>query len=97
MLAVWRDWGLDLILKDAYDRGVVMSGVSAGAICWFEGGLTDSWASDLKMMECMNFIPEIALHIMMKSLKDVQQQSNFLKINPLILCMVLKEVLPFIL
>ena len=57
MLAVWRDWGLDLILKDAYDRGVVMSGVSAGAICWFEGGLTDSWASDLKMMECMNFIP----------------------------------------
>ena len=57
MLAVWRDWGLDLILKDAYDRGVVMSGVSAGAICWFEGGLTDSWASDLKMMQCMNFIP----------------------------------------
>ncbi len=57
MLAVWRDWGLDLILKDAYDQGVVMSGVSAGAICWFEGGLTDSWASDLKMMECMNFIP----------------------------------------
>ena len=57
MLAVWRDWGLDLILKDAYARGVVMSGVSAGAICWFEGGLTDSWASDLKMMKCMNFIP----------------------------------------
>ena len=57
MLAVWRDWGLDLILKDAYVRGVVMSGVSAGAICWFEAGLTDSWASDLKMMECMNFIP----------------------------------------
>ena len=57
MLAVWRDWGLDLILKDAYDRGVVMSGVSAGAICWFEAGLTDSWASDLQMMKCMDFIP----------------------------------------
>ena len=57
MLAVWRDWGLDLILKKAYDKGVVMSGVSAGAICWFESGLTDSWASELKMMECMNFIP----------------------------------------
>ena len=57
MLAVWRDWGLDLILRNAYDRGVVMSGVSAGAICWFEAGLTDSWASDLKMMKCMNFIP----------------------------------------
>ena len=57
MLAVWKDWGLDLILKKAYDRGVVMSGVSAGAICWFKNGLTDSWASELKMMECMNFIP----------------------------------------
>ena len=33
-----------------------MSGVSAGAICWFEQGLTDSWASELKMLPCMNFI-----------------------------------------
>jgi len=56
MLAVWKDWGLDLILKKAYDQGTVMSGVSAGAICWFEQGLTDSWASELKMMPCMNFI-----------------------------------------
>jgi len=57
MLAVWKEWGLDLILKKAYEKGIVMSGVSAGAICWFEAGLTDSWASELKMMECMNFIP----------------------------------------
>ena len=57
MLAVWKEWGLDLILKKAYEQGIVMSGVSAGAICWFEAGLTDSWASELKMMECMNFIP----------------------------------------
>ena len=57
MLAIWRDWGLDLILKHAYDKGIVMSGVSAGAICWFENGLTDSWASELKIMKCMNFIP----------------------------------------
>jgi len=57
MLAVWREWGLDVILHDAYKKGVVMSGVSAGAICWFESGLTDSWAEDLRMMPCMNFIP----------------------------------------
>ena len=57
MLAVWRDWGLDIILEDAYHRGVIMSGVSAGAICWFENGLTDSWESELKLIECMNFIP----------------------------------------
>ena len=57
MLAVWKEWGLDTILKKAYDNGIIMSGVSAGAICWFELGLTDSWASELKLMECMNFIP----------------------------------------
>ena len=57
MLAVWRDWGLDIILEDAYQRGVIMSGVSAGAICWFENGLTDSWESELKLIECMNLIP----------------------------------------
>ena len=57
MLAVWKEWDLDKILKRAYEQGLVMSGVSAGAICWFENGLTDSWASELKMMKCMNFIP----------------------------------------
>ena len=56
MLAVWREWGLDKILKKAYLKGTVMSGVSAGAICWFQNGITDSWASNLKMMPCLNFI-----------------------------------------
>ena len=56
MLAVWRDWGLDKILRTAYRNGVVMSGVSAGAICWFHQGVTDSWSSDLKIMSCLNFI-----------------------------------------
>ena len=45
MLAVWSDWGLDTILKEAYEKGIIMSGVSAGAICWFEKGITDSWAA----------------------------------------------------
>ncbi len=56
MLAVWRDWNLHNILKDAYERGTIMSGVSAGAICWFEKGITDSWANDLAVMECLGFI-----------------------------------------
>ena len=56
MLAVWKEWKLDKILKTAYERGAVMSGVSAGAICWFDQGLTDSWADELKIMPCMNFI-----------------------------------------
>ena len=56
MLAVWKEWGLDEILKKAYRDGIVMSGVSAGAICWFQNGITDSWASNLKIMPCLNFI-----------------------------------------
>ena len=56
MLAVWKDWGLDKILRTAYRNGVVMSGVSAGAICWFHQGVTDSWSSDLKIISCLNFI-----------------------------------------
>ena len=56
MLAVWKDWGLDILLKEAYEKGVIMSGVSAGAICWFDQGVTDSWAEDLKIMDCLGFI-----------------------------------------
>ena len=55
MLAVWRDWGLDTILKKAYERGTIMSGVSAGAICWFDKGITDSWANDLNIIDCLGF------------------------------------------
>ena len=56
MLAVWREWGLDKILKKGYKNGIVMSGVSAGAICWFQNGITDSWSANLKIMPCMNII-----------------------------------------
>lgn len=56
MLAVWREWQLDKILKKAYKNGTVMSGVSAGAICWFQNGITDSWDSNLQIMPCMNFV-----------------------------------------
>tara|TARA_B100000900_G_scaffold374547_1_gene355920 strand:+ start:89 stop:784 length:696 start_codon:yes stop_codon:yes gene_type:complete len=55
MLAVWRDWGLDLILKEAYESGTIMSGVSAGAICWFEKGITDSWSNKLNLLDCLSF------------------------------------------
>ena len=55
MLAVWREWGLDKILKKAYESGTIMSGVSAGAICWFEKGITDSWSNNLKILNCLGF------------------------------------------
>ena len=56
MLAVWKDWGLDVLLKEAYNKGVIMSGVSAGAICWFNQGITDSWSEELKLMDCLGFL-----------------------------------------
>ena len=51
MLAVWKDWNLDKILKIAYEKGIVMSGVSAGAICWFNKGITDSFANKLEIID----------------------------------------------
>ncbi|WP_075533663.1 peptidase E, partial [Candidatus Pelagibacter communis] len=56
MLAVWREWKLDKLLLKAYQRGAILCGVSAGAICWFEKGITDSWASNLNVMDCMGFL-----------------------------------------
>ena len=41
MLEKWKESGLDVLIKDAYDRGVIISGLSAGAICWFEDMFTD--------------------------------------------------------
>jgi dipeptidase E len=46
MLAVWREWNLDQILRKAWQSGVVLAGMSAGAICWFEYGGSDSTGSD---------------------------------------------------
>jgi len=56
MLAVWRDWALPDILKEAYERGIVLGGQSAGAICWFEQGVTDSWAGHLRPLDCMGIL-----------------------------------------
>lgn len=56
MLAVWREWKLDQLLLKAYKSGTILCGVSAGAICWFEKGVTDSWASNLNVMDCMGFL-----------------------------------------
>jgi peptidase E len=48
LLAVWRVHGLPAVLEDAWHRGVVLSGVSAGSLCWHVGGTTDSFGPDLR-------------------------------------------------
>ena len=39
LLAIWRAHGLDAVLREAWQRGIVLAGLSAGAMCWFEGGV----------------------------------------------------------
>jgi peptidase E len=48
LCAVWRVHGVDEILYEAWQSGVVMSGVSAGSICWHQGGSTDSYGLELR-------------------------------------------------
>lgn len=57
LLAVWRDWGAVEILREAWESGIVLTGVSAGAICWFEQGLTDSFSGRLRPLSCLGFLP----------------------------------------
>jgi dipeptidase E len=56
MLAVWCAWGIPELLHEAWQLGAVLAGVSAGAICWFEQGLTDSWAGELRPLDCLGFL-----------------------------------------
>lgn len=56
MMAIWQAQGIDIALKKAYDNGVVMGGGSAGSLCWFNGGTTDSRPKELSIVEGMSFI-----------------------------------------
>ena len=58
MLAVWRLHGVDEALAKARDAGVVLAGISAGALCWFEAGVTDSFGLDLSgLADGLGFLP----------------------------------------
>ena len=51
LLAIWRLHGLDRALRAAWNAGVVLAGISAGALCWFETGVTDSFGSQLGRLD----------------------------------------------
>jgi dipeptidase E len=58
MLAIWRVHGMDEILREAWDDGIVLCGSSAGMICWFEAGITDSFGPQLEgMRDGLGFLP----------------------------------------
>jgi dipeptidase E len=57
-LAIWRVYGFDRILREAWEAGVVLTGWSAGMICWFEAGITDSFGPQLEgMRDGLGFLP----------------------------------------
>jgi dipeptidase E len=57
MLAVWREWGLPELLRESWAAGIILAGISAGAMCWFEQGVTDSFAGALRPLPCLGFLP----------------------------------------
>jgi dipeptidase E len=56
MLAIWKAQGIDIVLKKAYDSGIVLSGGSAGSMCWFASGYTDSRPQKLTKIEGLGLI-----------------------------------------
>ncbi len=55
-LSYGKSGGIDLILREAWENGIMLAGLSAGAICWYEEGLTDS-AGDLRELRALGFLP----------------------------------------
>ena len=56
LLAIWRLHGLDVLLGEALGRGAVLSGISAGMLCWFQGGLTDSFGGLRELQDGLGFL-----------------------------------------
>ncbi|MGD8329591.1 MAG: peptidase E [Acidobacteriota bacterium] len=54
--AIWRAQGIDEVLRQAWNRGIVLGGASAGSLCWFEEGTTDSRPQQLTKVECLGFL-----------------------------------------
>jgi dipeptidase E len=56
MMAIWKAQGIDTVLRKAYNKGIILAGGSAGSLCWFQGGTTDSRPKDLSIVQGLDFI-----------------------------------------
>lgn len=56
LIVLWKEWGLDKLLKKAYAAGKVMGGISAGSICWYQQGVTDSVTGELNALKCVGIL-----------------------------------------
>jgi dipeptidase E len=57
MIAIWKAQGIDKVLKKALEKGIVLAGGSAGSLCWFDNGTTDSRPRELSVVEGLGFLP----------------------------------------
>lgn len=57
MLGIWKAQGIDVILKKALEKGIILAGGSAGSICWFQNGISDSRPIHLSVVDGLNFLP----------------------------------------
>ncbi|WGV28553.1 Type 1 glutamine amidotransferase-like domain-containing protein [Halotia branconii] len=56
LIALWKEWELDHVLREAWESGVILCGLSAGSICWFEEGVTDSIPGNMTVLKCLGFL-----------------------------------------
>ena len=56
MIAIWKAQGIDTVLKKAYDKGIILAGGSAGSLCWFLGGYSDSRPKQLSIVNGLGFL-----------------------------------------
>lgn len=56
LLCLWKEWGLDKVLLSAYQSGLILTGMSAGMICWFEECVTDSYGDQLKPLDGLGIL-----------------------------------------
>lgn len=56
MIAIWKAQEVDKVLMKAWEKGIVLGGGSAGSLCWFEEGTTDSRPGNITKIECLGFL-----------------------------------------
>lgn len=75
MLGIWKAQGIDTILEKALKNGIILSGGSAGSICWFQNGISDSRPVNLSVVKGLGFLPySNCPHYSQESRKDLYQQ-----------------------
>ncbi len=56
LMVLWKEWELDVAIRQAYNNGTILAGISAGSLCWFEEGVTDSYGDKLEPISCLGLI-----------------------------------------